>query len=105
MIVEFQDGTKYDDELLIMNKDELLICRRNELVPENPPVLKNGIEGLLEYRLNRNRRHPDCIYQGMMRQSISISENQRRQIILSYCTGLILLRSEAAIRSLTAGHS
>ncbi len=64
MITEFQDGTKYDDELLIMNKDELLICRRNELVPENPPVLKNGIEGLLEYRINRNKRHPDRIYQG-----------------------------------------
>ena len=64
MIVVFQDGTKYDDEMLIMNKDELLICRRNELVPENSPVLKSGIEGLLEYRINRNRRHPDCIYQG-----------------------------------------
>ncbi len=64
MIIEFQDGMKYDDELLIENKDDLLICRRNELVPENPPVLQRGIEGLLEYRINRNKRHPDCLYQG-----------------------------------------
>ncbi|MCR4989531.1 MAG: hypothetical protein K6A38_01525 [Lachnospiraceae bacterium] len=63
MIHVFQDGTKFDDELLIMNKDELLICRRNELVPENPQVEKTGIEGLLEYRLNDNLRHPDCIFQ------------------------------------------
>lgn len=64
MITEFRDGTKYDDELLIMNKDDLLICRRNELVPENPPVFKNGIEGLLEYRINRNKKQPDRIYRG-----------------------------------------
>lgn len=64
MIIEFEDGMKYDDELLIMNKDELLICRRNELVPENPQVQRTGIEGLLEYRLNKNKRHPDCIFQG-----------------------------------------
>lgn len=47
----------------IKNREDLLVCRRNELVPENPPVLKNGIEGLLEYRINKNKRHPDCIYQ------------------------------------------
>ena len=47
----------------IENREDLLVCRRNELVPENPPVLKNGIEGLLEYRINKNKRHPDCIYQ------------------------------------------
>ena len=64
MIIKFTDGTEYDDELLIMNQEELLRCRRNELVPENPQVLKRGIEGLLEYRINRNKRHPDCIYQG-----------------------------------------
>ncbi len=60
----YKDRTKFDYEQLIGDRDELLICRRNELVPENPPVLKNGIEGLLEYRINRNKRHPDCIYQG-----------------------------------------
>ena len=58
MIIKFTDGTEYDDELLIMNQEELLRCRRNELVPENPQVLKRGIEGLLEYRINRNKRHP-----------------------------------------------
>ena len=63
MIIEFENGMKYDDELLITNKDELLICRRNELVPENPQVQRTGIEGLLEYRLNENKRHPDCIYE------------------------------------------
>ena len=47
----------------IENREDLLVCRRNELVPENPPVLKTGIEGLLEYRINKNKRHPDCIYQ------------------------------------------
>ncbi len=52
----------YDDELPVGNKDDLLICRRNELVPENPDVQKTGIEGLLEYCLNKNIRHPDCIY-------------------------------------------
>ena len=49
--------------MLIKNREDLLVCRRNELVPENPSVLKTGIEGLLEYRINRNKRHPDCIYQ------------------------------------------
>ena len=39
MIIKFTDGTEYDDELLIMNQEELLRCRRNELVPENPQVL------------------------------------------------------------------
>ncbi len=63
MLHVFQDGTGFDDEFLIENKDELLVCRRNELVPENPQVQKNGIEGFLEYRLNKNVRHPDCIYQ------------------------------------------
>ena len=61
--VSAESGMRFDDELLIRNKDELLICRRNELVPENPRVQRNGIEGLLEYRLNDNRRHPNCIYQ------------------------------------------
>ena len=43
MITEFQDGTKYDDELLIMNKDELLICRRNELMSDSPHIRKSGM--------------------------------------------------------------
>lgn len=49
--------------MMIEKRDDLLVCMRNELVPENPPVLKTGIEGLLEYRINKNKRHPDCIYQ------------------------------------------
>ena len=61
--VSAESGMKIDDELLIENKDELLICRRNELVPENPQVQRTGIEGLLEYRSNDNKRHPDCIYE------------------------------------------
>ena len=43
--VSAESGMRFDDELLIRNKDELLICRRNELVPENPRVQRNGIEG------------------------------------------------------------
>ncbi len=45
----------------ISSKEALLKCCRNELVPENPTVDKNGVEGLLEYRKNykMNKRHPD----------------------------------------------
>ncbi|MCR5406837.1 MAG: hypothetical protein K6E88_08625 [Lachnospiraceae bacterium] len=50
--------------MMIDKREDLLVCRRNELAPENPPALKCGIEGLLEYRINRNARRPDCIYQG-----------------------------------------
>ena len=45
-------------------KDDLLLCRRNELVPDNPTVEEHGIAGLLKYRMNRNKMHPDSIYQG-----------------------------------------
>ena len=61
--VSAESGMRFDDEFIISNKDELLICRRNELVPENPQVQRTGIEGLLEYRINDNNRHPDCIYE------------------------------------------
>lgn len=40
-------------------KENLLKCYRNELVPENPYVDKYGVEGLLQYRKNQNKRHPD----------------------------------------------
>ncbi|MCR4674841.1 MAG: hypothetical protein K5675_07510 [Lachnospiraceae bacterium] len=45
-------------------KDDLLLCKRNEFVPENPTVEERGIVGLLRYRTNKNKMHPDSIYQG-----------------------------------------
>lgn len=43
----------------ISNKESLLKCYRNELVPENPKVDEYGVKGLLLYRKNNNKRHPD----------------------------------------------
>lgn len=43
----------------ISSKENLLKCYRNELVPENPYVDKYGVEGILQYRKNQNKRHPD----------------------------------------------
>lgn len=40
-------------------KEDLLRCGRNELVPENPQIAENGVKGLLYYRCNNNQRHPD----------------------------------------------
>lgn len=40
-------------------KESLLQCYRNELVPENPQVNDYGVKGLLQYRKNKNIRHPD----------------------------------------------
>lgn len=39
--------------------EDLLVCSRNELVPENPYVKEDGIEGLLIYRCMERKRHPD----------------------------------------------
>ena len=49
-------------EKIIINidrKEDLLKCYRNELVPENPCVNEYGVKGLLVYRRNQNKRHPD----------------------------------------------
>lgn len=43
----------------IYSKENLLKCYRNELIPENVYVNKYGVEGLLQYRKNKNKRHPD----------------------------------------------
>lgn len=43
----------------ISSKESLLLCYRNELVPNNPHVNDYGVKGLLQYRKNRNVRHPD----------------------------------------------
>lgn len=43
----------------ISTKESLLKCYRNELVPENPSVNEYGVKGLLQYRKNIKKRHPD----------------------------------------------
>mgnify|MGYP003506673708 CR=1 FL=1 len=43
----------------ISNKESLLRCYRNELVHENLKVVDTGVRGLLQYRKNQNKRHPD----------------------------------------------
>lgn len=40
-------------------KEDLLRCVRNVLVPENPQIVETGVKGLLSYRCNNNQRHPD----------------------------------------------
>ncbi len=47
---------------------DLCKCLRNELAPCNPHVAETGIEGLLEYRLAQNVRHPDSLYEGFDHQ-------------------------------------
>lgn len=44
-------------------EEEFLRCLRNELVPENRKT-GYGIEGLINYRINKNIRHPDSMYMG-----------------------------------------
>ena len=48
--------------MMIENREDLLKCRRNELAPDNPGVYSRGIEGLMEYRLNDNKRNPLSLY-------------------------------------------
>jgi hypothetical protein len=46
-----------------MLKEELLECKRDELVSENG-VTSRGIIGLLEYRMKVKKRHPDSLFEG-----------------------------------------
>lgn len=51
-----------DKMLLAINKyEDLLECRRNELVPKNQFVKENGVEGLITYRCMKNGIHPDSL--------------------------------------------
>lgn len=47
----------------IVKKEDLLLCMRNELVPSNPRINEQGLEGFLKYRLLKNHKHPDSIYE------------------------------------------
>ena len=38
----------------IYSREDLLVCRRDELAPGDPQVSQTGIEGLMEYRINYN---------------------------------------------------
>jgi len=44
------------------SKEDFVKCLRNELVEENPKT-GYGIKGYLEYRKNKNVRHPDDMYE------------------------------------------
>ena len=48
-----------NNTIKLCRKEDLLKCYRNELVPENPCVNEYGVLGLLQYRKNKNKRHPD----------------------------------------------
>jgi len=45
----------------ILNEKDLLICCRNKLAPINPIVNEGGVLGLLQYRKNNNKKHPDSL--------------------------------------------
>ncbi|MBQ9332854.1 MAG: hypothetical protein IJS12_00785 [Lachnospiraceae bacterium] len=48
---------------MINSIEDLLTCRRNELMPDSPHIRKSGIEGLLEYRLSEIKMPPESIWQ------------------------------------------
>lgn len=48
--------------MMINSMEDLLTCRRNELVPDNPQIEKKGIEGLLEYRLSEIKMPAESIW-------------------------------------------
>ena len=50
--------------ILLDKREDFLRCLRNELVPENPETGYRGygIEGLINYWINKNIRHPDNMY-------------------------------------------
>lgn len=50
--------------LQIKNKDNLLICRRNELCEGKNPPTGTGVRGYLDFTDLPDHWHPDCIYEG-----------------------------------------
>lgn len=54
---------KKEDKISLNKIEDFTKCIRNELVLENKKT-QNKILGLLEYRMNKNKRHPDSIYEG-----------------------------------------
>ncbi len=48
---------------MINSIEDLLTCRRNELMPDSSHIRKSGIEGLLEYRLSEIKMPPESIWQ------------------------------------------
>jgi hypothetical protein len=42
-------------------ESDLLLCVRNEACPNNPKIYEKGLKGLLLFRCNKNKSHPDYV--------------------------------------------